>query len=411
MNQRLCLILILLAFNTAMWFVFVGQRPAAKIHSSTPPAPAAPLNSSKSPPVPVVVIRTNAFNWEQLEAEDYRTYIARLRSIGCPEQTIRDIVIADLEKLMAPRVQDIDGHREPPKYWKPDRKELVRTLETLDKSGKKQEIDFEKREIIRELLGVDLAAERSKVSGEADFYEERLTFLTPEKRSRIRMIMERANREEVALREKSWLENDELTPEERKQLREIATSKEREVAVLLSPDELEQYNLWFSSSAYKVRDSFFAMEPSEEDFLAIYGVQREFDQQWGTQEVESLAPAERAQYELAQREYEQKVREHLGEERYEEYRRSRDDDFQQLQAAAAQFGLNTGLAAEVYSFRKILEEERQRVQQMPGLSPDQRARVSDALAEEAERAVIEVMGPKPYRYYVRSGAGKWIWER
>ena len=411
MNQRLALMAVLLAFNGAMWFVFVGKKSQAKVE---PVPSAAQTNSSRAAKQsghPVVVIRTNAFNWEQLEAEDYKTYIARLRSIGCPEQTIRDIVIADLEKLMAPRVQEINGKKEPPKYWKPDRKELIRTLETLDQSGKKQEVDFEKREIIRELLGVDLAAERSKSSGEADFYEERLTFLTPEKRSRIRMIMERANREEVALREKSWLENDELTPAERKQLHEIAATKERDVAALLSPDELEQYNLWFSASAYKVRDSFFAMEPSEEDFVAVYQLQREFDQAWDGQDVASLSPTERAQYEHAQREYEQKVREHLGEERYEEYRRSRDGDFQQLQAAAVQFGLNTGLATEVYSYKKVLEEERQRVRLMPGLTRDQRDRISSALAEEAERAVVEVMGAKPYRYYLRSGAGKWIWEK
>src|SRR2546426_2113445 len=44
---------------------------------------------------PEVMVVTNQFRWRQLETEDYRAYIARLRAIGCPEQTIRDIVIAD----------------------------------------------------------------------------------------------------------------------------------------------------------------------------------------------------------------------------------------------------------------------------------------------------------------------------
>lgn len=412
MNQRIAFAVLVLALNSAMWFVFMKRTPEAKVR--------APLQEStdegsrrveqiEAQPL-VVVIRTNAFEWAQLEAEDYRTYIERLRSIGCPEQTIRDIVIADLEKLMAPRVREIEGQKEPPKYWKPDRKELIRTADILEKAEKKQEVDFEKREIIRELLGVDIAAERSKLSGESDFYEERLAFLTPEKRSRVRMIMERANREEIALREKSWLENDALTAEERSQLREIAAAKEREVAAVLGPEELEQYHLWFSDSAYKVRDSFFAMEPSEEDFLEIYKIQREFDAVWGNIEAGDLTGNERTDYDNAQRDYEAKIRDYLGDERYQEYRRSRDDDYQQLQAAAAQFGLNMGIASEVYGFKKVLEEERERVRQMPGLTPEQRARVFQALGEEAERAVVEVMGQKPYRYYVRSGAGKWIWE-
>jgi hypothetical protein len=406
-NRRTAFWLLLLAANTAMWFVFVRKQSIAK---SNPEKIVVVTNrvAAGTGAAPVVVIRTNAFNWAQLETEDYGTYISRLRSIGCPEQTIRDIVIADLEKLMAARVQQIEGPKEPPKYWKPDRKELVRTVETLEKMGQKQEVDFEKREIIRDLLGVDLAAERSRTKGETDFYEERLTFLSPEQRARVRMIMERANREEVALREKSWLENDELTSEERKALAEIQKKKEQEVASLLSPEELERYNLWFSPSAYRVRDSFFAMEPSEEDFLAIYKLQREFDQKWQEVQPAELSAAERQEYEGAQAEYEAGIREYLGKDRFEEYQKSRDSDFQQLQAAAAQFGLNVGVASEIYGFKKVLEEERARVREMGGLTPEQRARVDAALAEEAERSVVEVMGPKAYRFYLRNGAGKWI---
>ncbi len=36
------------------------------------------------------------FYWSQLEAGDYPTYIANLRAIGCPEETIRDLITADV---------------------------------------------------------------------------------------------------------------------------------------------------------------------------------------------------------------------------------------------------------------------------------------------------------------------------
>jgi hypothetical protein len=407
MNRRTIFWSLLVATNVAAWFFFVRKESAAK---AQPPKIVLVTNvvRSAAATAPVTVIRTNAFNWVQLESEDYRTYIARLRSIGCPEQTIRDIVIADLEKLMAARVQEIDGPKERPKYWRPERKELVRTVDTIEKLGRKQEVDFEKREVIRDLLGVDLAAERSRNQGESDIYEERLDFLAPEQRSRVRIVMERANRSEIALREKSWLEHDELTAEERGQLAEIQKTREQQIAALLTPEEFERYNLWFSPTAYRVRDSFFAMEPSEEDFLAIYHLRREFDQKWQDIIPAELSDGERQQYESARQEYEAGVRQYLGEERYQEYQKSRDDDFQQLQAAAAQFGLNLGVASEVFGYKKVLEEERARVRQMPGLSAEQRARVYSALSEEAERSIIDTMGLKAYRFYIRSGAGKWI---
>jgi hypothetical protein len=41
------------------------------------------------------------FDWRELEAPDYPTYIANLRAINCPEQTVRDIITADVASLFA----------------------------------------------------------------------------------------------------------------------------------------------------------------------------------------------------------------------------------------------------------------------------------------------------------------------
>jgi hypothetical protein len=41
------------------------------------------------------------FSWAAVEAADYHQYIANLRAIDCPEETIRDIIIADVNKLYA----------------------------------------------------------------------------------------------------------------------------------------------------------------------------------------------------------------------------------------------------------------------------------------------------------------------
>ena len=43
------------------------------------------------------------FQWRQIESSDYPTYIANLRAVGCPEQTIRDIITADVDSIYAPR--------------------------------------------------------------------------------------------------------------------------------------------------------------------------------------------------------------------------------------------------------------------------------------------------------------------
>src|SRR6185436_17262704 len=50
-----------------------------------------------------LVVRRQFFSWREVESPDYPTYIANLRDIGCPEQTIRDIIIADVNGMFAKR--------------------------------------------------------------------------------------------------------------------------------------------------------------------------------------------------------------------------------------------------------------------------------------------------------------------
>src|SRR5437016_1624793 len=71
-------------------------------HSTpTRSAPAAAMEAANDPNRARTVVRRQFFSWRELESRDYPTYIANLRDIGCPEQTIRDIIIADVNALFA----------------------------------------------------------------------------------------------------------------------------------------------------------------------------------------------------------------------------------------------------------------------------------------------------------------------
>jgi hypothetical protein len=48
-----------------------------------------------------------AFRRDRIKSTDYRTYLANLREIGCPEQTIRDIITADVHRLYARRREEL----------------------------------------------------------------------------------------------------------------------------------------------------------------------------------------------------------------------------------------------------------------------------------------------------------------
>src|SRR5271170_5981489 len=44
------------------------------------------------------VVRHENFTWDQIESTNYATLIKNLREIGCPELTIRDIVVTDVDR-------------------------------------------------------------------------------------------------------------------------------------------------------------------------------------------------------------------------------------------------------------------------------------------------------------------------
>lgn len=91
-------------------FLLLNGRPAR--HQAEAPAEADHLPPATEIVMPAPVVAPAAeikpFHWGQLESADYRTYIVNLRGIGCPAQTIHDIIAADLDSLYASRRQPLE---------------------------------------------------------------------------------------------------------------------------------------------------------------------------------------------------------------------------------------------------------------------------------------------------------------
>lgn len=56
---------------------------------------------------------SDQFTWAQVESQHYKDYIARLRAIECPEQTIRDIITRDVNKLYALKQKELRSRGSP----------------------------------------------------------------------------------------------------------------------------------------------------------------------------------------------------------------------------------------------------------------------------------------------------------
>ena len=364
-----------------------------------------------APPLPVMLNEpdgTNEFHWGQLESEDYKTYVARLRAIGCPEQTLRDIIIADLDKLLAPEFRTALGRRKELKYWEPEEEEMANDVDPGEVVRKERELDKRKREIIRELVGADLSRERMKASGQEDYYERRLKFLPEGQRTRVRELLERFDEAEQEIRSREELQEGGLSGADRAQLRMLREQRTTELAKLLNPDEKHLYELWLSPLANQIRHATYGMNASEEEFLGIYQARAGYEATWGLREAELLDENSRQQLQLAQQQMETQIKELLGEERYAQYVRGSDDDFHLLSGLVTRFQLPKEKASEVYGYKNVAMTYRAEILSNPSLPPQQREAALQAIKEETRKSVRDALGPKAYNYYLRTGQAQWM---
>jgi hypothetical protein len=225
------------------------------------------------------VVRRQFFSWTEVEAPDYPTYISNLRYIECPEQTIRDIIIADVNALYSRRRANEVVTPEQ-QWWRsePDTNVLQVAAE------KAKVLDDERRALLTRLLGPDWEAgdlinlprpSRPGILLDGPV----LGALSAEAKQAIQTISARsAERVEayLALQQSAGKDPD---PAELAKLRQQTRD---ELAHVLAPAQLEEYLLRYSHQADDLRNELgelrhFSATPDE--FRAIFRATESIDQQ------------------------------------------------------------------------------------------------------------------------------------
>ena len=413
-SPKFILLLSLLNLGVAAAILVYVFRPSPETADTSEAVdPSAEVVSAQEPPaLPVekVVVVTNQFHWAQVESEDYKTYIARLRSIGCPEATIRDIIIADLDKLLAPEVASAQGRRKELKYWHSEEEEMLNDIDPREAFRKQREIDKRKRDIIRELVNADLLRERMKASGQEDYYERRLSFLPEERRTQVREVLEKYDEAERKIQDKEAAGLESLSAAERSKLRILRQQREDEVQALISLEEKKHYDVWLSPTANEVRHALYGMNASEQEFQKVHEARKAFEEVWGSRDPDLLDAATRQRMEAARGDMEGQIEQDLGPERYAEYKRGQDDDFHLLSALVTRFKLPREKAAEVYGYKVVANGYREQVRANTELNAEQKQAAMKDIAEETRKTVSTALGNKAFNQYLRSGQGQWLSE-
>jgi hypothetical protein len=245
-----------------------GSWTAALLRRTGTPAPSHDLVAANPPAVApsprLEAVRRGeapagaapSFHWRQLESTDYPTYIANLRAIGCPELTIRDIIIADVRAHFRQsfRSARLGEGRQPGATGAP-------VDSSLDSDG----FSPEERQVLTVLGMLD--------AGPSSDVPLVITPILASKRARLTEW-----HRDFTARHDAWQERTGgrvPDPEEMAEFWQILDERQEQLDQMLSPEEREEFDVQNSPHAIELRSRLRDMDVTADEYRALYGAKME----------------------------------------------------------------------------------------------------------------------------------------
>ena len=353
--------------------------------------------------VPVNVTNEVTVDWRMVESEDYKKYIANLRAIGCPEETIRDIIIADVNKLFASRRTQTSGQpQEEFKFWKKGRT-MFRGLDE-EKIKQQKELAREKHTLIKDLLGIDYVDNTSTAEAFNPF-SEMLGFLARGKQQQVAEL----EATYVAKQEKLF-ENRGAgppTPEDREKFRQLERQKEAEIAKTLTPQEFEDYQLRMSRTARALRNSLGDFDATEQEFRELYNARKSFDDQFGPFSNNDEDTATFVQRTRARADMEKQLQQTLGPERFKQWDYESQYASSSLRSVAEEHGVPRENIYQAFDVRKESQRAAAEILANAALGGADRQAALANIRTAAELEWRNLLGADGWNTYTRRGS-RWL---
>ena len=387
-----------LAANAALLAVYLNRQPSPSQIPSDAPAPnpklktqnPEPTSSNPKPGTPNSK-PAPADAWSTLATTDLRTLAARLRAAGFPPSVVRAVIQAQLMNSAFARYQDLAGSIEQKPFWATGRNQSI--LSDPKFRTALNDLGREYNQLLKDALGPDYQNEET-----SDYERRQFGDLPPEKTERLQKIVSDYNQ----LRNDVQLSiNGIVLPEDREKLALLDKEKLADLAKILTPQELEEYTLRSSSTTSRLRTALTAMNATEAEFRAIYQAQVAFDEKY-TNNLGVTTATTMNERQADQARVAEEIKLALGEQRFAEYSRAGDREFQTLSQLAQQAQLPPTAAIQVYDLRTGVSAESNRIFADTNMNNDQKRAALQSLGQNMRNQVTATLGEAAARTYLQS---------
>lgn len=340
--------------------------------------------------------RQHAKTWTNLNTSDLRELVARLRAAGFSPVVIRAIVGARLEASFSARMGELVGSVDAP-FWKPDPFSSLSNSKFYETQA---QIYRDRTKALREILGDDYFASSAS---DATVIQRRQFGDLP--KPKIELLQRIVDDYAEMLSQVKAGSGGIILPEDREKFALLEREKRADLATILTPAELEDFEMRNSVITSRLRTGLTMMDASAAEFAAIFRAQQPFAEllyptNSGNISFSSEMSRQRTE---AQKRIADQLRAALGEPRYADYARATNYDYQSLYRIAQRENIPVDAVNRAYDLRLSAAEESTRINDAK-LSPADRTAALQALAATIKTKLIGALGGSAAETYASSAS-------
>jgi len=417
MKISACLVTVSLIANLVLASIWLNRRSSRTLQSnphseglnSQAESAISKMDRSKVETFETVAaIGSEPLTWKQLESSDLKGFIRHLRAVGCPEETVQDLVLAQVNRQHAARTRELWPDRFKTKdFWEmSSQRDQAEVKKNREMMRNEREMRKEKSALLVELLGVDPEKERRKAAGGEDFtdwQQSRVGFLPESKREAVMKFLDEFEdkMQEFHARNRGLYDG-----QFRAEQRQLEAERLQGLAPYLTTAELREYELRQSQLATQLSFDLRGLSLSRDQYETIFDIRKKYgDSIHNFGDIDS--PERGKEAEKNQKAMKDDLAGALGPEFTKQYERSQDYSFRQLTSLAKRNDLPTDTAAKVYDFKTASEQSVKQLQENTTITGEERQKALQQVRAETQKTVKEALGEKVYNAYLRQG-GWWI---
>jgi hypothetical protein len=329
------------------------------------------------------------FRWSDVQSEDLRAYAANLRGIGCPPETVRDIIEGEANEWFLTRRR---AALEPLQrgYWDlaASGKELDKATEPFGEAVEKLEEEREQR--LKDALGE--VSERKPTTSRS----QRLDYVSEATQKAMEDINAKFNLEFNSAR---LGKDGRPNPNFQAARDKLEAWRKEALHAVMTPEEYTEYEARKSRYARTAQSSvgFEATEEEQRTTARIYQQFEAADARLDRKDPD--ATAKKAQAAEAKRQREEAMKQALGEERYAQFQQGMQGDFGSIYPIAKRYELPRESAAQAADALKMRNAAISRLRADKSMSGQERAARELAVKQETRAAMLQALGERALRTY------------